>query len=150
MNFDLLGGLRVIESSAFIAAPLAGMTLAQFGADVIRIDMIGGGIDYARLPVMPEGRSLYWTGLNKGKRSIAIDIRSPQGRELVRALVTAPGENGGVLLTKLGGWVFDHYKAVNDIYTGYMIMFAICAVAYLAAWSVMKILVPRHKEITDL
>ena len=64
MNFDLLGGLRVIESSAFIAAPLAGMTLAQFGADVIRIDMIGGGIDYARLPVMPEGRSLYWTGLN--------------------------------------------------------------------------------------
>ena len=102
MNFDLLGGLRVIESSAFIAAPLAGMTLAQFGADVIRIDMIGGGIDYARLPVMPEGRSLYWTGLNKGKRSIAIDIRSPQGRELVRALVTAPGENGGVLLTNMG------------------------------------------------
>ena len=60
------------------------------------------------------------------------------------------GGIGGVLLTKLGGWVFDHYKAVNDIYTGYMIMFAICAVAYLAAWSVMKILVPRHKEITDL
>jgi len=102
MNFDLLGGLRVIESSAFIAAPLAGMTLAQFGADVIRIDMIGGGIDYARLPVMPEGRSLYWTGLNKGKRSIAIDIRSPQGRELVRALVTAPCKNGGVLLTNIG------------------------------------------------
>ena len=102
MNFDFLGGLRVIESSAFIAAPLAGMTLAQFGADVIRIDMIGGGIDCARLPVMPEGRSLYWTGLNKGKRSIAIDIRRPEGRELVRALVTAPAENGGVLLTNIG------------------------------------------------
>ena len=102
MNFDLLRGLRVIESSAFIAAPLAGMTLAQFGADVIRIDMIGGGIDYARLPVMPDGRSLYWTGLNKGKRSIAIDIRRPEGRELVRALVTAPGERGGVLLTNIG------------------------------------------------
>ena len=72
MNFELLHGLRVIESSAFIAAPLAGMTLAQFGADVIRIDMVGGGIDYARLPVMPGGRSLYWTGLNKGKRSIAV------------------------------------------------------------------------------
>ena len=75
MNFELLHGLRVIESSAFIAAPLAGMTLAQFGADVIRIDIVGGGIDYARLPVMPGGRSLYWTGLNKGKRSIAVDIR---------------------------------------------------------------------------
>lgn len=79
MNFDLLQGLRVVESSAFIAAPLAGMTLAQFGADVIRIDMIGGGIDYARLPVRPQGRSLYWTGLNKGKRSIAIDIRGAKG-----------------------------------------------------------------------
>ena len=102
MNFDLLRGLRVVESSAFIAAPLAGMTLAQFGADVIRIDMIGGGIDYARLPVMPQGRSLYWTGLNKGKRSIAVDIRKPDGRELVRALVAAPGSNAGVLLTNIG------------------------------------------------
>ncbi|MRW92696.1 MFS transporter [Duganella sp. FT80W] len=60
------------------------------------------------------------------------------------------GGIGGVLLTKLGGWVFDYYKSVNDIHTGYMIMFAICALAYLAAWVVMKALVPRHKEITDL
>lgn len=60
------------------------------------------------------------------------------------------GGLGGVLLTKLGGWVFDYYKAVNDIHTGYMIMFGICALAYLAAWIVMKALVPRHKEITDL
>ena len=102
MNFDLLRGLRVVESSAFIAAPLAGMTLAQFGADVIRIDLIGGGIDYSRLPLMPDGRSLYWTGLNKGKRSVAIDIRKAEGRELVRALVTAPDEKGGVLLTNIG------------------------------------------------
>ena len=60
------------------------------------------------------------------------------------------GGIGGVLLTKLGGWVFDYYKSVNDIRTGYMIMFAICALAYLVAWGVMKTLVPRHKEITDL
>ncbi|MTV41194.1 MFS transporter [Duganella radicis] len=60
------------------------------------------------------------------------------------------GGIGGVALTKLGGWVFDYYKKVNDIGTGYMIMFAICALAYLAAWVVMKALVPRHKEITDL
>ena len=60
------------------------------------------------------------------------------------------GGIGGVLLTKLGGWVFDYYKSVNDIRTGYMIMFGICAVAYLVAWVVMKALVPRHKEITDL
>jgi ACS family hexuronate transporter-like MFS transporter len=60
------------------------------------------------------------------------------------------GGLGGVLLTKLGGWVFDYYKTVNDIHTGYMIMFGICALAYLVAWGVMKTLVPRHKEITDL
>lgn len=102
MNNDLLEGLRVVESSAFIAAPLAGMTLAQFGADVIRIDLPGGGIDYRRLPTAPGGRSLYWTGLNKSKRSLAVDIRKPEGRELVRALVVQGDKNAGVLLTNLG------------------------------------------------
>ena len=106
MTYPLLAPLRVIESSAFIAAPLAGLALAQFGADVIRVDLIGGGIDYARLPRMPNaqgrGRSLYWAGLNKGKRSLAVNLRRPEGRELVQALVTAPGGDGGVLLTNIG------------------------------------------------
>jgi 2-methylfumaryl-CoA isomerase len=97
MNHALLKGLRVIESSAFVAAPLAGLTLAQFGADVIRIDPIGGGIDYGRLPLMPGGRSLYWTGLNKSKRSLAVDLRNPQGRELIQQLAAATG----VLLTNI-------------------------------------------------
>lgn len=108
MNYNLLGGIRVIESSAFIAAPLAGMALAQFGADVIRIDMPGGGIDYRRQPLAPAGGSLYWTGLNKHKRSVAIDIRQPQGRELVRALVGHEDSNGGVLLTNLGSTWLSH------------------------------------------
>eukprot|EP00456_Euglypha_rotunda_P086920 TRINITY_DN8830_c0_g1_i6.p1 TRINITY_DN8830_c0_g1~~TRINITY_DN8830_c0_g1_i6.p1 ORF type:complete len:413 (+),score=52.50 TRINITY_DN8830_c0_g1_i6:662-1900(+) len=101
MSISLID-LRVIESSAFIAAPLAGLTLAQYGADVIRVDMIGGGIDYGRLPLMPSGRSLYWTGLNKGKRSIAIDLRRPEGRELIGDLAAAPGPSAGVLLTNIG------------------------------------------------
>ncbi|MGJ3701179.1 CoA transferase [Variovorax sp. AFSI2.2] len=101
MNYQHLRGVRVIESSAFIAAPLAGLTLAQFGADVIRIDMIGGGIDYGRMPTAESGRSLYWTGLNKDKRSIAVDIRRAEGRELVQRLVCAPDEEGGVLLTNI-------------------------------------------------
>ena len=106
MTYPFLGRLRVIESSAFIAAPLAGLTLAQFGADVIRVDMIGGGIDYRRMPRMPhpegQGRSLYWTALNKGKRSVAIDLRRPEGRELIQALAAAPGPDAGVLLTNIG------------------------------------------------
>lgn len=60
------------------------------------------------------------------------------------------GGLGGVLISKLGGWLFDYYGALGQIQTGYMIMFSICAVAYLVAWGVMKMLVPRYREITDL
>ena len=108
MTYDLLRGTRVIESSAFIAAPLCGLTLSQYGADVIRFDLIGGGIDYCRLPLMPGGRSVYWTSLNKGKRSIAIDIRKPEGKELLRALVTAPGADTAVLLTNVPSASLSH------------------------------------------
>ncbi len=70
-----LEGLRVVEGSAFVAAPLGGMTLAQLGADVIRFDAVGGGIDYHRWPCTPDGTSLFWASMNKGKRSIAVDVR---------------------------------------------------------------------------
>ncbi|KQV49154.1 MFS transporter [Pelomonas sp. Root1217] len=60
------------------------------------------------------------------------------------------GGLGGVVVSKLGGWIFDAYGARGDLSTGYMIMFSICALAYLAAWAVMKALVPRHKEINEL
>ena len=60
------------------------------------------------------------------------------------------GGIGGVIVTKAGGALFDHYKALGHIETGYTIMFAFCAVAYLIAWGVMKSLVPKYKPITDL
>jgi ACS family hexuronate transporter-like MFS transporter len=60
------------------------------------------------------------------------------------------GGFGGVLISKLGGALFDYYKTLGHIQTGYTIMFAICAVAYLIAWLVMKALVPKYKPITDL
>lgn len=103
----ILSGLRVIEGSAFVAAPLAGMTLAQMGADVIRFDQIGGGLDYQRWPLAAKGQSLFWAGLNKGKRSIALDLGSSAGRELATALITAAGEQGGLFLTNFParGWL---------------------------------------------
>ena len=61
-----LQGMRVIESSAFVAVPLAGMTLAQMGADVIRVDRLQGGLDAGRWPVTADGQSLFWAGMNKG------------------------------------------------------------------------------------
>ncbi|RZL17448.1 MAG: MFS transporter [Pedobacter sp.] len=60
------------------------------------------------------------------------------------------GGLGGVFITKLGGALFDKYKALGHIETGYTIMFSICAVAYLIAWVIMKSLVPKYKLITDL
>ena len=60
------------------------------------------------------------------------------------------GGIGGVIVSKVGGALFDHYKALGHIETGYTIMFAFCAVAYLIAWAVMKALVPKYKPITDL
>ena len=103
----ILEGMRVIEGSAYVAAPLGGMTLAQMGADVIRFDPIGGGLDRTRWPVNEEGTSLFWAGLNKGKRSIQVDLRSERGQEVLTELITAPGPDGGIVLTNfpLRGWL---------------------------------------------
>ena len=106
--------MRVVEGSAFVAAPLGGMTLAQLGADVIRFDPIGGGLDFDRWPITSDGHSLFWAGLNKGKRSISIDIRSPRGQQIVQDLICAPGADGGLLLTNFParGWLdYDSLKA---------------------------------------
>ncbi len=91
MQTPPLDGFRVIEGSAFVAAPSGGMTLAQLGADVIRFDQIGGGIDYRRWPLTDAGESIYWAGLNKGKRSIAVDLRSDRAKELLSGLVADAG-----------------------------------------------------------
>ena len=88
-----------MEGSAFVAAPSGGMTLAQLGADVIRFDQLGGGIDYKRWPLSDSGKSLYWNSLNKGKRSIAVDFRNPKGRELIQSLITEPGDDSGLFVT---------------------------------------------------
>ena len=114
---NLLADLRIVEFSAFVAAPLGGMTMAQFGADVIRIDPMGGGIDHNRWPVTDSGASLYWAGLNKAKRSVALALDKPEGRELAKAIATAPGLGAGIVLTNLPplpGLDYASLKAARD------------------------------------
>jgi 2-methylfumaryl-CoA isomerase len=99
-----LQGLRIVEVSAFVAAPIGGMTLAQLGAEVIRIDPLGGNIDIGRWPLAPNGTSLYWTALNKGKRSVSLALNTPQGQEIAAGLIA----EAGILLTNLPaaeGWM---------------------------------------------
>lgn len=113
----LLEDLRIVEFSAFVAAPLGGMTMAQFGAEVIRIDPIGGAIDFQRWPVTESGASLYWAGLNKAKHSVAIALDKPEGRELARAIATSPGAGAGIVLTNLpplAGLDYASLKAGRD------------------------------------
>lgn len=98
-----LSGLRVVEVSSFVASPLCGLTLSQLGAEVIRVDPIGGAGDKNRWPVTAHGESIYWAGLNRGKRSVTCDLRSPEGRALIQRLITAPGPGGGILVTNAGG-----------------------------------------------
>jgi len=115
MGAGILSGLRIVEMSAFIAAPLGGATLAAMGADVIRVDPPGGGVDIGRWP-LHRGRSLYWAGLNQGKRSVTIDTRHEPGQGKVAKLITAPGEGGGIFLTNLpvSGWnSYDELKKLR-------------------------------------
>ena len=90
--YNLLSGLSVIEASSFVASPTAGLYCAQMGADVIRVDQIGGGPDFHRWPVTANNDSLYWENLNRAKKSVALDLGRPEGRELLQELVRATGQ----------------------------------------------------------
>jgi 2-methylfumaryl-CoA isomerase len=104
-----LAGVRVVEISSFVAVPLAGMTLAQLGAEVVRVDPIGGAADYRRWPLTNAGDSIYWAGLNKGKRSLAVDMRADAGRDLVQRLI----RDCGVLITNVAGRQWLSYETLS-------------------------------------
>lgn len=87
--YDLLTGLRIVEGAAFIAGPSCGLHLSQLGAEVIRFDAVGGAPDQHRWPVSAAGCSLYWEGLNKGKKSILIDLGCQEGRALAQRIATS-------------------------------------------------------------
>ena len=118
--YSLLQGMRVVEAASFIAAPSCALHLAQMGAEVVRIDQIGGGPDFGRWPLAPgDGRSLYWEGLNKGKKSIAIDLGRPEGRELAVRIITAPdpqqGGGAGLFVTNFPVGGFLAYERLQTL-----------------------------------
>lgn len=106
-----LAGVRVVEISSFVAVPLAGMTLAQLGAEVLRVDPVGGAADYHRWPLSESGDSIYWAGLNKGKRSLALDMRSQTGQDLVTRLVA----DAGVFITNVAGRQWHSYETLSRV-----------------------------------
>ena len=90
--YNLLNDLSIIEASSFVASPTAGLYCAQLGAEVIRVDHTAGGLDYDRYLLTPEGRSLSWENLNRAKKSVALDLTTGEGRELLVELGRATGQ----------------------------------------------------------
>ena len=106
--YKLLSDLSIIETSSFVASPTAGLYCAQMGAEVIRVDHKEGGLDYDRYMLTKEGRSLSWENLNRAKKSVALDLRSAEGRELLVELAAKTGN----LITNLPEKSFLSHDAV--------------------------------------
>lgn len=83
----VLENVRVLDFGRFIAGPFCAALLADYGADVIRIDRVGGSEDRYILPVTEQGDGAVFLQVNRNKRSIGLDIDKPEGREVVRKLV---------------------------------------------------------------
>ncbi len=83
---DALAGLKVLELGQLIAGPFAGKTLADFGADVIKIEPVEGGDPLRSWRLLREGTSVWWEMQSRNKRSVALDLRSASGQAAVRAL----------------------------------------------------------------
>ena len=106
--YSLLSGLSIVEASSFVASPTAGLYCAQLGAEVIRVDHKAGGLDYDRYMLTSGGRSLSWENLNRAKKSVALDLKSGEGRELLVALAAQAGN----LITNLPEKSFLSHAAV--------------------------------------
>jgi 2-methylfumaryl-CoA isomerase len=108
--YNLLTGLSIIEASSFVASPTAGLYCAQLGAEVIRVDHVAGGLDYDRYMLTAEGRSLSWENLNRAKKSVALDLQSGEGREVLVELVRKTGQ----LITNLPAQSFLAHDKIAE------------------------------------
>ena len=87
MGDGVLAGIRVLDFGRFIAGPFCGALLADHGADVVRIDKVGGSEDRFVLPLASGGEGGLFMQVNRGKRSITLEPSAPEGREIVRKLI---------------------------------------------------------------
>jgi formyl-CoA transferase len=117
-----LQGVRVIEMGQLIAGPFAGKTLGDFGADVIKIEAPGSGDPLRNWRLVKDGTSVWWQVQSRNKRSIALDLRSPEGQEIARRLIA----EADVLVENfrpgtLEGWGMD-YEALSAVNPGLIML----------------------------
>lgn len=83
-----LAGLKVLELGQLIAGPFAGKTLADFGADIIKIEAPGAGDPLRKWRMLKDGTSIWWQVQSRNKRSLALDLRTQEGQDIVRRLAS--------------------------------------------------------------
>ena len=84
---DALLGMRILDLSRVLAGPYCSMLLADMGADVIKLEIPGRGDDSRQFPPFKGGESLYYVNMNRGKRSITLNLKHPEGRRVFLELV---------------------------------------------------------------
>ncbi len=104
--------MTVVEGAAFIAGPSCTLHCAQMGATVIRFDQIGGRPDGRRWPLAATGASLYWEGLNKGRKSIALNLATLPDRELAQRIAAA---GDGLFVTNFPAHSFLSYDRLAKL-----------------------------------
>ncbi|CAN7437077.1 CoA transferase [Pseudorhodoferax sp. LjRoot39] len=82
-----LAGVRVVEMGQLIAGPFCGKTLAEFGADVVKIEAPGGGDPLRNWRMLQNGTSVWWQVQSRNKRSLALDLRQAEGQDIARRLI---------------------------------------------------------------
>src|SRR5690625_654555 len=89
-----LEGVRVIEMGQLIAGPFAGCLMGYFGAEVIKVEPPGGGDPLRGWRVLDDGTSFWWRSLARNKKSVTLDLKQPEGRDLARRLIDSADEIG--------------------------------------------------------
>jgi ACS family hexuronate transporter-like MFS transporter len=133
----------------YAARMRAMIVIAFFPLVVLLAPLLGGYSYWFPIVIIGIGASAHqaWSA------NIYTTVSDMFPKKVVASIIgigSMAGGMGGVVVSKTGGWLFDYYEKLGHVETGYTLMFIFCAIAYVLAWAIMKMLVPRFKLIEDL
>lgn len=111
-----LEGIRVLDFTQYLAGPTVGRLMAELGAEIIKIEIAPGGDPSRGLPVADDGRSGYFIQQNRGKKSLALDLKKPEADEILRELISNVDvvvENFGPGVMEKKGLAWSDVSAIN-------------------------------------
>ena len=111
MDKQILSGIRVLELGQLIAGPFAAKTLADFGAEIIKVETPGDGDPLRKWRMLHNGTSVWWQAQSRNKQSVCIDLRQQEGQALVRRLA----ESADVLIENFRPGTMEKWGIGNDV-----------------------------------